>query len=275
MGVNATQKQIPGHGTVFFAAPNTLPGPNPLANFSLTTGPSGWENLGHTSKDNLPSFSRDGGDVNKLDSWLVDGIGTIVDAVAWSLGINPIQVDKNVLDMAFQGFIDSDGGYVIPSASNGLAKALFLYMTDGTGQLGFWMPSTTLFLGDVPSFDPSKFVEMPLSASISPVTDTAVIPATNGTPGLMKLYKSGLTVLTPTVLTVTPSGQGTGAQVVITGYNLTGATAVKFGSTTAQFTVIDDTRIVATLPTGSAGSSPVTVTNATGTSSPVAYTRAA
>ena len=61
----------------------------------------------------------------------------------------------------------------------------------------------------------------------------------------------------------TPKG---GTQVVITGGNFTGATAVKFGSTVAtSFTVNSDTQITATSPAG-VGIVDVTVTGPTGTS---------
>ncbi len=83
----------------------------------------------------------------------------------------------------------------------------------------------------------------------------------------------------PTIQAVSPSGAGTAAAVAITGSYFNGTvptTGVKFGATAAtSFTVISDGLIVAVLPTGSAGSAPVTVTNATGTSAAFAYTRAA
>lgn len=83
----------------------------------------------------------------------------------------------------------------------------------------------------------------------------------------------------PTIQAVTPTGVGTGAAVAITGAYFTGTvtgTGVKFGATAAtSFSVISDGLIVAVLPTGAAGSAPVTVTNANGTSAAFAYTRAA
>ncbi|WP_076260875.1 phage tail tube protein [Intrasporangium flavum] len=80
----------------------------------------------------------------------------------------------------------------------------------------------------------------------------------------------------PSVLSATPSGAAAGAQVTIGGQYFTGATGVKFGAVSATvFTVVSDTHIVATVPAGSAGSAPVTVTTAAGTSNALAYTRGA
>jgi C1A family cysteine protease len=71
----------------------------------------------------------------------------------------------------------------------------------------------------------------------------------------------------PTVTGLSPnSGPAAGGtQVTITGTNLTGATAVKFGTIAAGFTVSSDTQVIATAPAG-AGTVNVTVTTPGGTS---------
>ncbi|MEU3281312.1 IPT/TIG domain-containing protein [Streptomyces antibioticus] len=81
--------------------------------------------------------------------------------------------------------------------------------------------------------------------------------------------------MAPTVSTVSPSQGPTsgGNTVTITGVGLTGATAVRFGTTpAASYTVNSSTQITAVAPARSAGSAPVTVVSPTGTSNPVAYT---
>jgi hypothetical protein len=84
------------------------------------------------------------------------------------------------------------------------------------------------------------------------------------------------TTLAPVVTGVNPSGQGSGTSVAIVGTGFTGTTAVKFAATAAtSFAVVSDQLITAILPTGSAGSAPVTVTTPIATSAARAYTRAA
>jgi len=73
----------------------------------------------------------------------------------------------------------------------------------------------------------------------------------------------------PAVTSVSPIAGplGGGNSVTITGTNLSGATAVKFGSTNATgFTVNSNTQITATAPAGSAGTVDITVTTSEGTS---------
>ncbi|WP_312317284.1 IPT/TIG domain-containing protein [Stenotrophomonas sp.] len=76
-------------------------------------------------------------------------------------------------------------------------------------------------------------------------------------------------VSAPTVTSVSPTaGPGTGGTtVVITGTNLSGATAVTFGGTAAtSYTVNSATRITATAPAGAAGTVDIRVTTVGGTS---------
>lgn len=94
----------------------------------------------------------------------------------------------------------------------------------------------------------------------------------------------GAVTAVPTLTSALPSGKGTGQTVLIKGTRfkaagvdiVTGAAGVKFGATNAaDYYVVDANTIAAVLPSGSAGSVNITVTNTTGTSSALAYTRAA
>lgn len=76
------------------------------------------------------------------------------------------------------------------------------------------------------------------------------------------------------ITAATPTSQGAGQSVTITGTGFTAATGVKFGATNATLFIVDsDTQIRATLPPGSAGTANITVINAAGTSNSQSYTR--
>ncbi|MGQ4596623.1 IPT/TIG domain-containing protein [Nocardia sp. R6R-6] len=110
---------------------------------------------------------------------------------------------------------------------------------------------------------------------------TAVAPAGTGTVQVTVASASGSSnglsftyQGVPTVVSISPSsGPVTGGVVVtLTGTGFTGATAVHFGATAATFfAVLSDTSIVAIAPAG-AGTVPVTVTTAVGTSAGVSFT---
>lgn len=83
----------------------------------------------------------------------------------------------------------------------------------------------------------------------------------------------------PGIASALPTAVAATGLVTITGMRftgVTGATGVKFGATNAaSYVVVSDSKIVATMPAGSAGSAAVTVTNAAGASAAKAYTRGA
>lgn len=93
---------------------------------------------------------------------------------------------------------------------------------------------------------------------------------------LTPIANPGSAALAPVITNAVPSGAAAGAQVTIYGAYFTGASAVKFGATSATpYTVVSDGVIVAVMPAGTAGAAAITVTNAAGTSDAFAYTRGA
>lgn len=78
----------------------------------------------------------------------------------------------------------------------------------------------------------------------------------------------------PTLSAISPSSGPTtgGTTVTLTGSGLTGATSVRFGSTSASYTVNSATQITAVSPAGTAGAAAVTVVSPTGTSNAVTFT---
>lgn len=79
----------------------------------------------------------------------------------------------------------------------------------------------------------------------------------------------------PLVGSVTPEGAGDNDLVTITGSGLLGATVVSIGGSPVEFLSINAATIVATVPSGDAGSVPIVVTTAGGVSAAFAYTRGA
>jgi len=71
-----------------------------------------------------------------------------------------------------------------------------------------------------------------------------------------------------------PSGAAVGDQVILSGYNFTGATDVDFDAVEADFVIVDSHTIVTVIPATITGATDITVTNAAGASSAYAYTAA-
>ena len=108
------------------------------------------------------------------------------------------------------------------------------------------------------------------------VTNATTITATlgSGSTGTISVTNCGGTAAStgtftfipaPTITSFTPTIGGAGTVVTITGSNFTGATAVKFGGTTAVFTIVSSTSITATVGNGSTGTLTVTTPGGTAT----------
>lgn len=184
-GMNAANVIIPGRGAIFLAAPGTAPLEYKTAT-PETPGLTGWTTLGHTSKDNSVALAKDGGDVQTFDSWWQSALAVIYDPTTWSVTVNALQIEKGTLDLAFNGTIDTDGGYIVPSQVEAVDKAMFILALQGTKRMGLYLPHVSITLGDAPSFDPSKMFEIPLNAAILADNDM-----------VMKWYHPGLESVTP------------------------------------------------------------------------------
>jgi len=110
-------------------------------------------------------------------------------------------------------------------------------------------------------------------------TNGGLYPATKGydmATGLGTPIGTGLSIYLgyepkPVITSISPSKSVAGKKVTIRGSGMLWASAVRFGSKTATFTIVSPTEVIATLPSGS-GTVPVTVTTPGGTSTPVKYT---
>ena len=111
--------------------------------------------------------------------------------------------------------------------------------------------------------------------AVSPAGAVGPVNITVTTPGGTTAGAAYTYVVAPTLSSLSPTfGPAVGGTtVVLTGTNLTGATAVKFGATNAASVTVDSaTQITAVSPAGATGVVSVTVTTAGGTTAGVAYT---
>lgn len=146
-------------------------------------------------------------------------------------------------------------------------KAWFFRMKDGENRVLIVIPDGQITETGEVSFVKSGAIEWPVTLT--------TYPDASGNNAYF-YFDDGqvLVAAAPSVTTALPSAAAAGDQVTLTGTRFTAATGVKFGAVAApSYTVVNDSTIVVVVPAGTAGSAPVTVTNATGTSTALAYTR--
>ncbi len=130
-------------------------------------------------------------------------------------------------------------------------------------------------------------VRVPSFTVVSSTTITATVPAAT-TPGMVDVRVAGAYGTlsnavaadqfnyygTPAITSLSPGSDTAsgGVPITIAGTNMTGATAVAFGGSSASFTVVNDTTIIAIAPGHATGAVNVTVTSPGGTSAAASFT---
>jgi hypothetical protein len=173
MGFNAAATIIPGKGTVLVADPDTLPPTDyltldPSNPTSFATAAPGWDAMGHTSRENNVALSKEGGEATSAGSWWDAALETNYSDVTWGITVNSIQIDALTLGLAFGGgTLDAaEGFYDVASSITPQAKALFVLMVSGNKRMAFYIPNTTVTIGDAPEIATDAFFEIQLSATM-------------------------------------------------------------------------------------------------------------
>lgn len=171
MAFNSNATTIPGKGTVLVADPDTAPPTDYLTLDPTATplvGATGWETLGHTSRENNVALSKDGGDVSSVGSWWEEVLRSTRAATNWNVTINSIQLDALTLGLAFGGgTLDTDDGFYDVGEIVPQNKALFILVVDSGGnRLGLYIPNTSVSIGDAPEFAIDAFLEIQLNAAV-------------------------------------------------------------------------------------------------------------
>jgi hypothetical protein len=168
MAIDPNALILPGRGTVFVGAVDaTPPTATALSTITPAAPPTGFTCIGHTSLDNLPAYSKDGGDATQRGSWWDSAIDTTYDPVTWSLTINSLQVDANTLGLAFGGGVlnDTAGTFDIGDTT-AVPKSILLLMVGGAKRVGFYHPNTQITLGDAPEIAADAYFEIQLNAQL-------------------------------------------------------------------------------------------------------------
>ncbi|MBR0848152.1 IPT/TIG domain-containing protein [Bradyrhizobium diazoefficiens] len=182
---------------------------------------------------------------------LVRGIAAVLVVAAASLGTTPVfAAGPTITSISPADGPLAGGTSVLITGSNFIG-------TTGAAGVRFGATNATTY---------TVHSNSTITATAPPgASGTVDITVTNGTTSTISAADQFTYVSAPSVTSISPTQGIGGTSVVITGNNLSGATAVRFGATAATFTVNSATKITATAPAG-AGTVDVTVTTAGGAS---------
>lgn len=129
------------------------------------TLPTKWDNIGHTSQDNLLTPKQDGGDIKTSGSWQKDVLRSSQDPVIESFAIPSIQVrDNQILSWYYGGGTYATANrFVGPSSPAPVEKRICLVLQqDDTNAIGLYWPKCAISRADAWSADKEKPTELPL-----------------------------------------------------------------------------------------------------------------
>ena len=129
---------------------------------------TGWTDLGHTSRGDLPEFGSDGGDAEVKGTWQNEKLRNVVsEAPVDYVTVVLNQFDEEALELYYGVNTSATAGIfgVANDSSDPIEKALFMVIEDGTTQLGFWAPKASITRDDSISLAVDEFSALPIRAT--------------------------------------------------------------------------------------------------------------
>lgn len=156
---------IPGTGEIWVAPAETV------IPASLTAPASPWENLGHTSREDGLTITRDGGDSETIGTWQNPVLRERRDPTTFAITAFLHQVTNDVLEMYFgPGDVDTADQFGVTSSTATIERALYVRIIDGTNEAGLYVPKVSISSEDDVEVDVEGFLAFPIRATVLQVT---------------------------------------------------------------------------------------------------------
>jgi hypothetical protein len=156
---------IPGTGEMWTAPANTaMP-------TTLTAPEAPWANLGHTSREDGLTITRDGGDSEVIGTWQNPSLRERREPTTFAITAYAHQVDNEVLSMYFgPGDTTVAGQFGVTSAVATVERAMYIRIIDGTNEAGLYIPRVSISSEDDVEVDVEGFLAFPIRMTVLQVT---------------------------------------------------------------------------------------------------------
>ena len=170
MAENDVAVITPARGYILLAPTGTArPTPGAIDSFDPTVGLSPWVSIGHTARDELPTFGFDGGDTEVKGTWQNASLREVVTEVASDfVTFNAHQFDETVLGLYYSvaNGGSTEGVFEIASApTTPIESALLIVIIDGTTHVALWASKVSVRREDAMELAIDEFAFMPLRAT--------------------------------------------------------------------------------------------------------------
>jgi hypothetical protein len=156
---------IPGTGRLYTAPAETV------IPASLTAPAAPWEDLGHTSREDGLTITRDGGDSETIGTWQNPTMRERRDPTTFAITAFLHQVTNEVLEMFFgpgdDAVVDRFG---VTSSTATIERALYVRIIDGTNEVSLYVPKVSISSDDDVEIDVENFLAFPVRMTVLQVT---------------------------------------------------------------------------------------------------------
>jgi len=133
----------------------------------VATG-AGWQNVGHTSRGDLPEFGFEGGDTEVKGTWQNESLREIVtDPIADYLTLMLHQFDTESFELYYgKNTSTTPGVFSVPGGTpSPVEKAMLIVIVDGSHKVAFYSPKASLRRDDSISLAVDEFAALPVRAT--------------------------------------------------------------------------------------------------------------
>jgi hypothetical protein len=174
------------------AVANDAPTPTEIDGFDPDTfAVAGWNSIGHTSREDLPEFGFEGGDVETRGTWQAEVLKEVItEALADHVTFKLHQFDEEGLSLYYgvTNASSTTGVFEVSNSAVGTTeRALLIVVVDGSNKIAFYAPKASIRREDAIELAVDEFSALPLRATFlkepgSPLfqwisLDTGVNPA--------------------------------------------------------------------------------------------------
>lgn len=171
MALDQSNILLAARGYVYIAPEGTAaPSPEEVPDFrDGATGLSDWENLGHTSRDELPEFGFEGGDTENLGTWQSSVVREVVtEAPVDYVTFNLHQFDQQALELYYgvSSGGSQQGVFAVNDASTTTTtRALLIVIQDGDNMVAFHSGHASIRREDAMTHAVDELSVIPLRAT--------------------------------------------------------------------------------------------------------------
>lgn len=156
---------IPGTGFMYAAPAETAIPAN------LTAPASPWDNLGHTSREDGLTITRDGGDSEVIGTWQNPSLRERRDPTTFAITAFLHQVTNDVLSMYFgPGNVATADRFGVTSSTATIERALYVRIVDGTNEVSLYVPKVSISSEDDVEIDVEGFLSFPVRMTVLQVS---------------------------------------------------------------------------------------------------------